>query len=118
MIDNNPLVYLGENEPTGIDFSKISTRFEYNKVILVIFSVLIEHYPDWRFGQLLVNIGVMPHELDKNFKGQLSDRYYEESIQILEKLLENPVVSKFFKKVEDKKVVNLNDFKNFKGKLK
>ena len=73
-------------------------RQKYNKLILETLSKLVEKYPDWRFGQILVNIGVIQYEKDVLIDGQREDLltidpFYEESKLTWERMFN----SKFFK---------------------
>jgi transcriptional regulator with XRE-family HTH domain len=54
----------------------IGKRQDYNLKCLNLLLLLIENYPDWRFMQLLFNIGLC------------EDRFYEESIDTYNKLEE------------------------------
>ena len=53
---------------------KIKHRQEYNYKCLDKLKELIEKYPDWRFTQIIFNIGLA------------EDRFYEESIDTFEKI--------------------------------
>lgn len=53
---------------------KIKHRQEYNYKCLDKLKELIEKYPDWRFMQIIFNIGLA------------EDRFYEESIDTFEKI--------------------------------
>ena len=56
----------------------MSERLEVNKEILMILESYLEKYPDMRFGQALLNLGVM--DLD-------SDEFYTESEVTLQNML-------------------------------
>lgn len=88
---------------TYVKMDLLNTRQQCNKAIMVIIETIIAVYPDWRFQQVLTNIGIASTE----------DLFYEESRKTLTLLLENEVVKKYFKKYENKKaeVINFNDFK-------
>lgn len=60
------------------------TRQEANKKILEKLAKMVEKYPDWRFGQLLVNCNL----LEIIDLGKVADPYHEESEQTLENILE------------------------------
>ena len=83
-----------------VNKSEIRTRKDANTVIAMILMDLVGSFPDWRFQQLLTNIGIATPD----------DLFYEESIKTLEVLMSNPVVNKYFQWYKDK-VVNINDFK-------
>lgn len=53
---------------------KIKHRQEYNYKCLDKLKELIEKYPDWRFTQIIFNVGLA------------EDRFYEESVDTFEKL--------------------------------
>ena len=53
---------------------KIKHRQEYNYKCLDKLKELIEKYPDWRFTQIIFNVGLA------------EDRFYEESFDTFEKL--------------------------------
>ena len=48
-------------------------RQVYNKLILETLSKLIKKYPDLRFGQLLVNCGIIQYEKEVLCDGQRED---------------------------------------------
>ena len=60
------------------------TRQEANKKILEKLSKMVEKYPDWRFGQLLVNCDL----LEIIEPGIVADPFHEESEQTLKNILE------------------------------
>lgn len=95
----------GKDGVTYINKSILTTKLHYNKVIITILTELVEKYPEWRFQQLLVNVGI----------STLEDVFYEESVRTLDLMLRNTTVTKYFRlyKPEVKKadVVNFNDFK-------
>ena len=47
---------------TYINMSAVNTRKAANRVILLIIDHVIELCPDWRFNQLLLNIGATKPE--------------------------------------------------------
>ena len=51
---------------------KISKRQEYNYKCLDILKELVDKYPDWRFTQIIFNLGLA------------EDRFYEESVDTYE----------------------------------
>ena len=59
---------------------KISKRQEYNYKCLDVLKKLIDKYPDWRFTQIIFNLGLA------------EDRFYEESIDTYGKL--NEIIKK------------------------
>ena len=91
---------------TYVDMSAVNTRKAANRVILLIIDHVIEMCPDWRFNQLLLNIGATKPE----------DLFYEESKATLERVLQDEVVNRYFKKYEKEKaeVLDFNDYKNNK----
>jgi len=58
-------------------------RLEANRKIVAALTAAVEKYPDWRFHQLLQNIGLEPHPMASDAK---IDRFYEESTETLEKM--------------------------------
>jgi len=96
----------GEDGITYIDMSKLHTRLQFNRVVLVIISFLVDKYHGWRFQQILSNAGITSTE----------DLFFEESKETLEKLLSNNLVQQDFKKYERKaEVVSIDDFKSRKN---
>lgn len=93
----------GKDGLVYVDTAVLCTRQQYNKVIAVILTTIIDKYPDWRFHQILTNIGLASTE----------DLWNEESRKTLDILLTNEVVMRHFRKQEKKKaeVLNFNDFK-------
>ena len=60
-------------EKTRKDFlDKISKRQEYNYKCLDVLKELIDKYPDWRFTQIIFNLGLA------------EDRFYQESVDTYE----------------------------------
>ena len=57
------------------------SRLLYNKAIIDKLSELIDKFPEQRFGQLLVNSGIIQYKTDISVDGQLEvmDPFYEES---------------------------------------
>ena len=53
---------------------KISKRQEYNYKCLDILKELVDKYPDWRFTQIIFNLGLA------------EDRFYEESVDTYESM--------------------------------
>ena len=91
---------------TYVNMSAVNTRKAANRVILLIIDYVIELCPDWRFNQLLLNIGATKPE----------DLFYEESKATLERVLQDAVVNRYFKKHEKEKaeVLDFNEYKNNK----
>lgn len=65
---------------------KISNRYDANLQIVIILNDLVSEHPDWRFQQILQNMGISSRE------GK--DLFYEESVDTLNRLLENYFNSK------------------------
>ena len=61
------------------------TRQEANKRILEILGEYVDKYPDWRFGQILVNSNIVTVINTSN--GTVCDPFYEESKVTLEKAI-------------------------------
>lgn len=51
------------------------SRQEYNRKILEKLSEIVEKYPNWRFQQLLWNVGIITRDMN----GHIEDNFYEES---------------------------------------
>lgn len=63
----------------------IKNRYDSNKAIIKIISLIVEKFPDWRFHQILQNIEII---------GRLGeDLFYEESIETLERILNNCLIN-------------------------
>ena len=60
----------------GIDLRTNRSRLECNRVIMEILNTVILKYPDWRFQQLLMNVGVVDGV----------DRFYEEPDMTLSRI--------------------------------
>lgn len=69
------------------------TRLEYNREIINKLSELIEKYPDWRFGQLLINVEIVKGTTDNNEQFFVLDPFYDESKDILDRLLKSRIAS-------------------------
>ena len=56
-------------------------NYLYNNAIINKLSELVQKFPEQRFGQLLVNSGIIQYEPDISVDGQLEvmDPFYEES---------------------------------------
>ena len=72
-------------------------RQKHNRLILKILSILIEKYPDLRFGQILVNCGIIRYKPSVLCEGQredilLVDPFNEESEVTLERMLSNKFI--------------------------
>lgn len=63
---------------------KIYGRYDANLQIISILNDLVSQHPDWRFQQILQNINLTSSD------GK--DLFYEESVDTLHKILENPIV--------------------------
>lgn len=83
-----------------VDKSEIKTRKDANIVITMILADLVNYFPDWRFQQLLTNVGLATPD----------DLFYEESVKTLDVLMESTIVNKYFQWYNSN-VVNINDFK-------
>lgn len=62
------------------------SRYDANLQIVLILNDLVAKYPDWRFQQILQNVGISSKE------GK--DLFYEESITTLNRLRENCLIDK------------------------
>lgn len=70
----------------------IKSRYDSNKAIIEIISLVAEKFPDWRFHQILQNIEII---------GRLGeDLFYEESIETLERMLNNCLINSILQKEE------------------
>lgn len=69
------------------------TRLEYNREIINKLSELIEKYPDWRFGQLLINVEIVKGTTDNNGQFFVLDPFYDESEAIYNRMLKNRLTS-------------------------
>lgn len=65
---------------------EVFSRYDANLQIVLILNDLVAKYPDWRFQQILQNIGISSKE------GK--DLFYEESITTLNRLRENCLIDK------------------------
>ena len=87
-----------------VDKSEVKTRKDANIVITMILADLVNYFPDWRFQQLLTNVGLATPD----------DLFYEESLKTLDVLMRSPIVNKYFQwNSSNSNVVNINDFKKF-----
>ena len=85
-----------------VDKSEVKTRKDANIVITMILADLVNYFPDWRYQQLLTNVGLATPD----------DLFYEESIKTLDVLMRSPIVNKYFQwNSSNSNVVNINDFK-------
>ena len=69
-------------------------RQKYNKLILETLSKLVDKHPDLRFGQILVNCGIIKYEPAVLCDGQredllLIDPFYEESELTWDRMLQS-----------------------------
>lgn len=69
---------------------QIESRQDCNRAILEILTLAVEKLPNWRMHQILQNFGVT----DKIG----TDLFYEESIETLEKMLNNSLVNNILSK--------------------
>lgn len=70
----------------------VKSRYDSNKAIIEIISLVVEKFPDWRFHQILQNIEII---------GRLGeDLFYEESIETLERMLNNCLINSILQKEE------------------
>lgn len=65
---------------------ELISRYDANLQIVLILNDLVAKYPDWRFQQILQNVGISSKE------GK--DLFYEESITTLNRLRENCLIDK------------------------
>ena len=65
---------------------EVISRYDANLQIVLILNDLVAKYPDWRFQQILQNVGISSKE------GK--DLFYEESITTLNRLRENCLIDK------------------------
>lgn len=67
---------------------KINKRQEANREILSILSEAVEKYPDWRFGQILFNHGIIEFEDNSSTSvlRSIKDPFYDESVDSLSKI--------------------------------
>lgn len=64
------------------------SRLLYNQTIVDKLQELIKKYPDWRFGQLLINCSILDIE-DGFFETIIKDPYNDESETIWNRMLNN-----------------------------
>lgn len=74
-------------------------RLMFNRAIVNKLSELVECYPDFRFGQLLVNCDIIQYEPSVLVDGQREDiltidPFYEESEYIWERMIRNKLCFK------------------------
>lgn len=56
----------------------VKQRQRANREILTMIEKVVEQEPDWRFGQILFNLGVVSHNS--------GDIFFDESVEILERM--------------------------------
>ena len=66
--------------PTEVQNEK--NMLAYNREIVVMLADLVEEHPDWRFQQLLQNVGII-HKVMENGVPKIVDSYYEPSAETL-----------------------------------
>jgi hypothetical protein len=59
------------------------TRQKANKEIIKLLDIIVDEVPDWRFGQILYNLGLITNE-----EGKIIDPFYIESEETLKTLQE------------------------------
>ena len=74
-------------------------RLMFNRAIINKLSELVERYPDFRFGQLLVNCDIIQYKPSVLVDGQYEDiltidPFYEESEYIWERMTRNKLCFK------------------------
>ena len=67
----------------------VKNRLLYNRAIINKLSELIEKYPYFRFGQLLINTGVLEADLTSIDEFKLKDPFNEESEIIWKRMCNN-----------------------------
>ena len=68
-------------------------RKQANRAILLELYNLIEKYPDLRFGQILVNAEIITYKNDYD-EMVVEDPFYEESEDILNRMVKSRIISK------------------------
>ena len=68
------------------------TRQQANKEILRILSVMVEIFPDMRFGQLLANADVLKYDPHSSGIKTIRDEYHLESKDLLERVKNSPLL--------------------------
>ena len=58
-------------------------RQKANKEIIKLLDIIVDEVPDWRFGQILYNLGLITNE-----EGKIIDPFYIESEETLKTLQE------------------------------
>ena len=59
------------------------TRQEVNRNLVKVLNAFVENYPDWRFGQILFNVGFIIRKKDSL---DIKDPFYEESTETWERI--------------------------------
>ena len=63
-------------------------RQEYNRSILSILEKAVEEYPNLRFGQILVNLGII-NVVPTYYGSVCEDPFYEEPERMIERMINN-----------------------------
>ena len=69
----------------------MNNRLVYNRAIVDKLLKLIEKYPDFRFGQLLVNTEIIQYCSDLNEQMFVKDPFNEESETIWNRMINNKI---------------------------
>lgn len=73
----------------------MGNRLVYNRAIIGKLSELIEKYPDWRFGQILINSEILElYYPDENIFPSVKDPFNEESEIIWKRMCDNKICFK------------------------
>ena len=68
-------------------------RQKYNKLILGTLFILVDKYPDLRFGQILTNAEVITYKNDYD-EMVVEDPFHEESEITLNRMMKSKIISK------------------------
>jgi hypothetical protein len=64
-------------------------RLKTNRKILNLLSAAVEQHPDWRFHQILRNLGItLRDETKTGWERMYLDQFFEESDDTLERMLD------------------------------